>query len=72
MLNYNKIYKRIRTNNTIENYNKQLKLRHGLKKNLNRPEFMDMILKEENYFDKKINEDNYLEKPIKRTKVKNC
>ena len=59
MLNYYKIKKIIRTNNTIENYNKQLKLRHGPKKNLNWPEFLEMLLNEENYFNKKIDDDLY-------------
>ena len=45
MLNYYKIKKKLRTNNTIENYNKQLKIRYGKNKNLNWPEFIDMLLK---------------------------
>lgn len=39
---------------------------------MDRPEFIDMILKEENYFDKKIIEDNYIDKPIKKIRLKNC
>ena len=64
MLNYYKIKKKLRTNNTIENYNKQLKIRYGKNKNLNWPEFMDMLLKEENYFNEKIEKDLYANNQI--------
>ena len=64
MLNYYKIKKKLRTNNTIENYNKQLKNRYGKNKNLNWPEFMDMILKEENYYNERIEKDLYTNNQI--------
>ena len=65
MLDYYQINKKMRTNNSIENYNKCLKNRHGRVHKRNWSDFLRVLLDEDDYFYNKIKIDILNEsKPI--------